>query len=356
MVRLNSGKRLFQLQITKVIIIGQFYNFAFIGTKAMHDLKNIYKEALRIRKIEQAIADNYQIQGQPQLMRCPIHLSIGQELLAAAFCSMLTVRDKLFSTHRCHAHYLAKGGSLNRMLAEIHGRSTGCIGGRGGSMHLTDIEVGMIASIPIVASAIPLAVGSALASLINGTSDISSVIFGDACVEEGVTHESMNFASVKKLPIVFVCENNLYSVYTNISERQPNRDLTLIGKAHDLPSFRCDGDSIDDLIDTFQEAVSITRNGDGPTFVVVDTYRWLEHCGPSYDNHLGYRSEAEFLEWRKKDGLESLSQRLMINNLLTKENQLFLESKINDEISEAFKFAINSPMPKPSDASNHIYA
>lgn len=322
----------------------------------MNDLLKIYKNSLRIRKIEQAIADNYQIQGQPQLMRCPIHLSIGQELLAVVFCSKLTVRDKLFSTHRCHAHYLAKGGSLERMMAEIHGKSTGCIGGRGGSMHLTDIEVGMIASIPIVASAIPLAVGSALASLIDGTSDISSVIFGDACLEEGVTHESMNFASVKKLPVVFVCENNLYSVYTNISERQPNRDLTLVGKAHDIPSFRCDGNSIDELINTFQEAVSITRNGSGPTFVVVDTYRWLEHCGPSYDNHLGYRSEAEFLKWRDKDGLELLSQRLMVSNLLTQECKILLETNIDDEIKEAFKFAVNSPMPKPSDASNHIYA
>jgi pyruvate dehydrogenase E1 component alpha subunit len=322
----------------------------------MNDLLKIYKDSLRIRKIEQAIADNYQVQGQPQLMRCPIHLSIGQELLATVFCSMLTLKDKLFSTHRCHAHYLAKGGSLDRMFAEIHGRLTGCVGGRGGSMHLTDIEVGMIASIPIVASAIPLAVGSALVSSIDDTSDLSSVIFGDACIEEGVTHESMNFASVKKLPVIFVCENNLYSVYTNISERQPNRDLTLIGKAHDIPSFRCDGNSIDQLIKTFQEVVSITRNGGGPTFVVVDTYRWLEHCGPSYDNHLGYRSEAEFLKWRNNDGLEILLQTLIIQNILDKDDLSIFESQIDNEIANAFKFAVTSPMPRPLDASSHIYA
>ena len=322
----------------------------------MNNLLKIYKDSLRIRKVEQAISDNYQVQGQPQLMRCPIHLSIGQELLAAVFCSMLTVQDKLFSTHRCHAHYLAKGGSLERMLAEIHGRATGCIGGRGGSMHLTDVKVGMIASVPIVASAIPLAVGSALTSLIDKQSDISSAIFGEACLEEGVTHESMNFASLKKLPVIFVCENNMYSVYTNISERQPNRDLTLIGKAHDIQSFRCDGNSSDELIDTFREAVSMTRNGGGPTFVVVDTYRWLEHCGPSYDNHLGYRSEVEFLKWQKKDGLEQLLQKLISSNILTIENQFLLEAEINHEIAKAFEFAVNSPMPKPADASTHIYA
>lgn len=322
----------------------------------MNNLLKIYKDSLRIRKVEQAISNNYQVQGQPQLMRCPIHLSIGQELLAAVFCSMLTVQDKLFSTHRCHAHYLAKGGSLERMLAEIHGRATGCIGGRGGSMHLTDVKVGMIASVPIVASAIPLAVGSALTSLIDKQSDISSAIFGEACLEEGVTHESMNFASLKKLPVIFVCENNMYSVYTNISERQPNRDLTLIGKAHDIQSFRCDGNSSDELIDTFQKAVSMTRNGGGPTFVVVDTYRWLEHCGPSYDNHLGYRSEVEFLKWQKKDGLEQLLQKLISSNILTIENQFLLEAEINHEIAKAFEFAVNSPMPKPADASTHIYA
>ena len=211
----------------------------------MSNLIEIYKETLRIRMIEFAIADNYQIKGKPQMMRCPVHLSVGQELLAAVYCSMLTKNDKLFSTHRCHAHYLAKGGSLKRMLAEMHGRSSGCVGGRGGSMHLTDIEVGMVSSIPIVASAIPLAVGSALVTSIEKKSDISTVIFGEACVEEGVTHESMNFASIKKLPVIFVCENNLYSVYTNIIERQPDREITLIGQAHKIPSFKCDGNNVD---------------------------------------------------------------------------------------------------------------
>jgi pyruvate dehydrogenase E1 component alpha subunit len=322
----------------------------------MSNLIEIYKETLRIRMIEFAIADNYQIKGKPQMMRCPVHLSVGQELLAAVYCSMLTKNDKLFSTHRCHAHYLAKGGSLKRMLAEMHGRSTGCVGGRGGSMHLTDKEVGMVSSIPIVASAIPLAVGSALATSIEKKSDISTVIFGEACVEEGVTHESMNFASIKKLPVIFVCENNLYSVYTNIIERQPDREITLIGQAHKIQSFKCDGNNVDELMTTFSNAVSLTRSGAGPTFVVIDTYRWLEHCGPSYDNDLGYRSEDEFLEWRKKDGLEKLENYLINKNMITVEMKKQMVDNINKEIAEGFEYALNSSMPSPSEASKYIYA
>jgi len=322
----------------------------------MKNLIGIYEESLRIRMIELSIAANYQVQNMPQSMRCPVHLSVGQELLAAVFCSMLKTSDKLFSTHRCHAHYLAKGGSLNRMLAEMHGRSTGCIGGRGGSMHLSDISVGMIASIPIVASAIPLAVGSALVSSINNTSEISSVIFGEACVEEGVTHESMNFASIRKLPVVFVCENNLYSVYTNISERQPDRDITLVGQAHNIPSFRCDGNDVEDLINAFSAAIAISRSGSGPAFVVIDTYRWLEHCGPGYDNHLGYRTETEFLKWRDGDGLIKLEILLRDKKLLTDQGLEDLEKKISEEISEGFKFALNSPTPTPADAGKFVYA
>jgi TPP-dependent pyruvate/acetoin dehydrogenase alpha subunit len=322
----------------------------------MKNLLNIYKICLRIRRIEQAIAKEYNVKGQIQQIRCPVHLSIGQELLAASFCSMLTINDKLFSTHRCHAHYLAKGGSLDLMMAEIYGKSTGCIGGRGGSMHLMDKSVNMIASIPIVASAIPLAVGSALNSFIDETSDVSAVIFGDACIEEGVSHESMNFASVKKLPVVFICENNLYSVYTNINDRQPKRSLVKIGIAHDIPSFECDGNNINDLNGTFMKALDVARSGNGPAYVVVNTYRWLEHCGPSLDNHLGYRKEEEYLKWKKEDGLKKLEQMLISKSFLSLEAKKNIEKNIYEEISKSFKFAINSPMPKPKDATKHVYA
>lgn len=319
-------------------------------------ISDVYLGALRIRMIEQAIARNYSPSGGEQKMRCPIHLSIGQELLAAAFCSQLATSDKLFSTHRCHAHYLAKGGSLKRMLAELHGRVDGCAGGRGGSMHLFDIAVGMIASIPIVASAIPLAVGAALSSKIDGTSDVSAVIFGDACLEEGVTHESMNYASLNKLPVIFLCENNLYSVYTKLADRQPNRDLMTIGQAHSVNSYRCDGNNVEQMLEVFSYAINGAKSGDGPAFVVVDTYRWLEHCGPNYDNHIGYRTPEEFELWRARDGLELLERKLIEEHILDKASVEQAIKDIATEIDDAFQFSLESPYPKPEFASRYVYA
>ena len=322
----------------------------------MIDFLKIYKSTLRIRMVEEAIANRYQVNGKEQKMRCPIHLSIGQEILATSICDNLKVSDKLFSTHRCHAHYLAKGGSLKRMLAEIHGKQTGCTGGRGGSMHLTDPEVGMILSVPIVASVIPLAVGSALADKINRCKDISVVIFGDACLEEGVLHESMNFASINKLPVLFICENNLYSVYTNIADRQPKRPLINLGIMHSIDSYECDGNEIDSLFNQSKSCINNIRNGLGPSLMVINTYRWLEHCGPNYDNHIGYRSESEFIEWQKKDGLKKLEIDLLKNGLIDEQILINIIKELSIEIDEAFKFAENSPYPSSEDASNFIYA
>jgi len=306
--------------------------------------------------VEEAIANRYQVNGTEQKMRCPIHLSTGQEILATSICDNLKNSDKLFSTHRCHAHYLAKGGSLKRMLAEIHGKQTGCNGGRSGSMHLADPEVGMIISVPIVASVIPLAVGSALADKINRCKDISVVIFGDACLEEGVLHESMNFASINKLPVFFICENNLYSVYTNVADRQPKRPLINLGIMHSIDSYECDGNEIDSLVNQSKLCINNIRNGLGPSLMVINTYRWREHCGPNYDNHIGYRSESEFIEWQKKDGLKKLEIHLLKNGLINEQILINIIKELSVEIDEAFKFAENSPYPSSEDASNFIYA
>ena len=192
----------------------------------------LYACMQRIRLVEEAISTRYV----EQEMRCPVHLSIGQEAAAAGVCLALETRDKVFSTHRSHAHYLSKGGDLRKMLAEIYGKATGCIGGRGGSMHIMDLDVNMVASIPIVGSCIPLAVGSALADSLDGRDNVSIAYLGDASVEEGVFHESANFAKLRDLPVLFVCENNLYSVYTQLHERQPDRPITSLAEAHGTPT------------------------------------------------------------------------------------------------------------------------
>lgn len=291
-------------------------------------------QMIRIRRIEEKIAELYS----DQQMRCPVHLSIGQEALAVAICSQLSKDDQIFSGHRAHAHYLAKGGSLKRMLAEIYGKSTGCCQGRGGSMHLTDIEIGFMASTPIVGSTIPIAVGASLTIKQKKEDKIVIVFFGDGAMETGVAYESINFAAVHSLPIIFVCENNFYSVYSPLSVRQPkNRQIVDLAKSHGIKSISLDSNDITDIIQqTKLLRNEIIEKKTGPAFMEVKTYRWLEHCGPNYDNDLGYRTEKEFLTEKNKD---------ILNILMNKKRKIIPEmfNKIDSEITEAFKFAFNSP-------------
>lgn len=311
----------------------------------------LHKEILYVRLVEEAIAERYK----DNEMRCPVHLSIGQEATAVGVCQALKISDKVFSTHRCHAHYLAKGGDLKRMLAEIYGKETGCCGGRGGSMHLTDDEKGMVVSVPIVSSNIPLAVGSALSSKIDSSDAVSVAFIGDGSLEEGVFHESVNFAQINKLPVLFVCENNLYSVYTPLNARQPERPLSDLGKAHNIVTFTADGNDVKAVLAVTTEAVAYARAGKGPAFLVFDTYRWREHCGPNYDNHIGYRAEDEFMGWKKKDPLELIRNEILEKKIINQEQIDTLENDLNKIINEAFDFAKSSPLPDPSEVAKFIY-
>lgn len=313
---------------------------------------DLFSGMLRIRLIEEAIADRYA----EQEMRCPVHLSIGQEAAAVGVCAALRADDRVFSTHRCHAHYLAKGGSLPAMLAEIYGKATGCIGGRGGSMHLQDPDVGLVASIPIVGGSIPLAVGSALADSLDKRDRVSVCFFGDATVEEGVFHESANFAALRSLPVLFVCENNLYSVYTPLHERQPDRPLVDLAAAHSMATFHVDGNDVDAVLAATEAAVAAARAGRGPSFLLLDTYRWREHCGPSFDNHIGYRTEDEYRHWRQSDPIARLQRSLVESGVDMAVEEVALAGRIRQEIDAAFQFAEASSLPAPSDAKEHVYA
>ena len=312
----------------------------------------MYQDMLRIRMIEEGIADRYA----DQEMRCPVHLSIGQEASAVGVGHALLHTDRVFSTHRCHAHYLAMDGNLNAMLAEIYGKAAGCIGGRGGSMHLSDPAKGLIASVPIVASSIPLAVGTALSDQIDGNKNVSVTFFGDASVEEGVFHESANFASLRKLPVLFVCENNLYSVYTPLKDRQPSRPLTELARAHGMNSIHADGNDVVAVFNAAQDAVARARGGEGPTFLLLDTYRWREHCGPGFDNHIGYRTEAEYEAWHAKCPIKTSREILMHQQMLSPSDEDAMVVGFRREIDMAFEFAKTSPLPEPSWASAHVYA
>ena len=196
-------------------------------------LLSLFRNLLRLRLIEEAIAAHYPRHE----MRCPVHLSVGQEAVAVGTASAFQHTDRIVSTHRGHAHYLAKGGDLTAMLCELYGKATGCTGGRGGSMNLCDLDAGVLLTLPLVGSSIPLGVGVALTEKQRGGNGICGVYFGDAALEEGVFHESANFASLKKLPVVFICENNLYAVYTHIAKRQPHRPLIEAARAHGIPAY-----------------------------------------------------------------------------------------------------------------------
>ena len=307
----------------------------------------LYRSMLRVRMIEQAIAAEYGHQE----MRCPVHLSIGQEVAAAAVCDVLTEEDWVLSSHRSHAHYLAKGGDLNRMIAELYGKATGCSGGFGGSMHLTDLTAGFIGATPIVGSSIPIAVGAALSVKQQGLDKVVVAFFGDGALETGVAHESMNFASVHQLPILFVCENNLYSVYSPLSVRQPpNRPLCELPRAHGVLADSIIGDDALAVLDRTERLVTTIREHSQPTFLEVGVYRWVEHCGHLEDDHLGYRPDAEIAEWQSRDALTALEREIPAN---VKES---MTAEIEQEITQAFEFARQSEFPSADALETKVYA
>lgn len=304
-------------------------------------MRQLYWHMLRIRLVEERIAELYP-DGE---MRCPVHLCIGQEAVAAGVCAALKPEDVVMSGHRAHGHYLAKGGNLKRMLAELYGRATGCCGGCGGSMHLIDLSVNFLGSTPIVASTVPVATGVAWAAKLQDVWHATVVFMGEAAAEEGVWHESLNFAVLHKLPIIYVCENNLYSVYTPLAERQPRRSLAGVAQAYGLEAYAGDGNDAVFVYTAAQQARTHAMRGDGPVFMEFATYRWREHCGPNYDNDLGYRSQNEFAAWQARDPLPMLARRWREAGAYDYVALAAMKHEIDQEIDAAVAFAKDSPLP-----------
>jgi pyruvate dehydrogenase E1 component alpha subunit len=316
------------------------------------DSLSLLRAMLRIRRIEEALAERYS----EQEMRCPMHLCIGQEAIAVGVCAALMADDVAFGNHRAHGHYLAKGGNLNAMVAELYGRSTGCCGGRGGSMHLIDLDAGFMGSTPIVGGTVPLAVGAAWAAALQGKKRVSVIFFGDGCFEEGVLHESMNFAALHRLPVLFICENNEFSVYTRLAERQPTRPIYKLAEAHGMAAYAGDGNDIEEVCRIAATAVEKARRGQGPQFIELHTYRWREHCGPNFDDDLKYRSDAEIAGGRKDCPIARFQAKLIQGepSIVSRFEQF--ENDIRQEIVAAFEFALASPKPSIDDAGERIYA
>ncbi|HKW93658.1 MAG TPA: thiamine pyrophosphate-dependent dehydrogenase E1 component subunit alpha [Methylomirabilota bacterium] len=307
-------------------------------------LVDLYLTMRRIRRAEETIAALYP----EQEIRCPTHLSIGQEAGAAGVCLALRITDTAVSTHRCHAHYLAKGGDLRAMFAELYGRATGCCGGKGGSMHLTAPEVGMLGASAIVAGSVPLAVGTALAARMAGTDEVAVAFFGDAAMEQGVTHESLALAALRRLPVLFVCENNLYATNTPLRTRQAGTDMAPRAAGHWLPGATVDGNDVVAVYHAAKAAVERARRGRGPTLIEVKTYRFREHVGPHYDIDLGYRTQAELDRWMAREPVAALARRLERAGVLTVERRQALDAQVEAEVADAVAFAKASPFPEPA--------
>ncbi|HTE64675.1 MAG TPA: thiamine pyrophosphate-dependent dehydrogenase E1 component subunit alpha [Candidatus Binatia bacterium] len=314
--------------------------------------RRLLREMIRIRTIEQTIADLYP-EGE---MRTPTHFSIGQEAVAVGVCAALRSDDVVYSGHRCHAHYLAKGGDLAGMVAELYGRETGCAHGRGGSVHLNDPDAGFIAASAILGQTMAAAVGSALAFRMDGLDRVAVTFFGDGTVEEGIFHESLNFAVVKRLPVLFACENNGYSTHTRLGVRQPaNVSIHARAASYGMPSACVDGNDVFAVSSAAREAVERARRGEGPSFLECITYRWREHVGPLWDYDKGYRTKTEVDEWIARCPIKRATERLVAEGTCSADDVARMERDCQEEVDRAVAAAKAAPFPAVQDLTAGTY-
>jgi TPP-dependent pyruvate/acetoin dehydrogenase alpha subunit len=309
--------------------------------------EKIYRSLYRIRRIEEEVVRVYPTDK----VKSPIHLSIGQEAVSVGVCEALRTDDIVFGTYRNHAVYLAKGGDVKKMVAELYGKATGCAKGKGGSMHLVDVAMGVMGGSAVVGTTIPQAVGYAFGLKLQQSDRIVVSFFGDGAVEEGAFHESLNFAALKKLPIIFVCENNFYAIHSRQEARQSPPDICTLARAYGMTAERIENNDVLTIHETITKAVGDLRGGAaGPRFFECMTYRWKEHVGPAGDFQAGYRSYEEARPWVEGDQVKRIGQ------MIGPEARGHIEKEVETEIAEAFAFAEASPFPEPSELFTDVFA
>lgn len=309
-----------------------------------------YQQLILIRKTEEKIVELYP-QGE---MRCPTHLCMGEEAIAVGVCANLKPTDQIMSFYRSHGHFLAKGGNLKKMLAEIYGKSTGILGGRGGSMLLADPKHGIIGASAIVGGGLPIATGLAWANKLKKNKKVAVCFFGDAAVEEGVFHESLNFASLQKLPIVFVCENNFYAVHSPLHQRRAADNIIEHTKGYAMSGVRIDGNDVPLVLKTAKRAIDRARRGLGPTLLECRTYRLRGHI-ESFLESTEYRSKKEITFAKNNDPVRKFTTQLLKTKLATKMELKKIDMRVIREISEAVQFAKTSPYPKLNTIFSYVY-
>ncbi len=320
----------------------------------MHDqaqLERLYKSMLLIREVEAYIARIYSTDA----IKSPVHLSIGQEATAVGVCDAMNQDDILSHTYRCHATYLAKGGDLPKMMAELYGKRDGCAGGKAGSMHLIDMEHGVLGASAVVGTTIPIAVGYAMAmkreAEHSGKQRVVVCFFGDGATEEGCFIESINFAALRKIPVLFVCENNRLAIHTPLERRWSTEKICERVATYNLPTYKVDDGDVLKIREATLKALEEIRAGKGPVFMELATYRWLEHVGPGDDHHEGYRDQEEYKRWKEADQIKRLADQLGEAKVAR------IQQEVSDAIQEAIAFAEASPYPTTTeDLYRHVYA
>ena len=309
-------------------------------------LLNDYRAMRRIRRTEEKIVEIYHTDK----VKSPVHLSIGQEALAVASMKALATDDVVFSNYRGHAHYLARGGSLQHMWAELYGKATGYSAGKAGSMHLMDMNVNFMIASAIVTSAIPNAVGYALAEKMNGSGNIVACYHGDGAVDEGVFWESLNFASLHNLPILFICENNRFAIYSHQFSRMKGDMITERARAFGLEAKRVEDMRFEAYEEGCKTAADYVRSGAGPCLIECMTYRWRDHVGPGDDHDRGFRNKEMLAKMVASDEVERLGK------MLSDAEKVAIDAEVEIELAAALEFAETSPFPDESHLMSNTYA
>lgn len=314
-------------------------------------VSRLYKKMSLIRRFELRLAEIYHTDA----IKSPVHLSVGQESIAVAICDPLENDDLVSNTYRCHATYIAKGGDLNEMMAELYGKATGCAGGKAGSMHLVDMKHGIMGASAVVGTTIPVAAGYAMALKMQanktGKQRVVVSVFGDGATEEGCFYETLNFASLHKLPILFVCENNRLAIHTPLEKRWATEKLCERVATYGIQTKKVTDSDVFMLRDTVAEAISYLRQPNaGPYFIECSTYRWLEHVGPRDDHSDNYRDLNEYRRWKENDQIERLGS--MLDATIRKQ----LDDEISAEIAASEAFAEKSPYPADEELYRNVYA
>ena len=305
-----------------------------------------YRSLYRIRRVEEEIVRIYP----SDKIKSPVHLSLGQEAVSVGVCEALGPDDTVFGSYRCHAMYLAKGGGLNQMMAELYGKVTGSARGKAGSMHLVDAPHGIMGASAVVGTTIPQAVGFAYALKLQRKNSVVVSFFGDGATDEGVFYESLNFAALKELPIIFVCENNSYAIHTHQLSRQRYANICDRVRPLGMPAESIE-DDVFKVHERVKSAVQALRNGgSGPFFFECMTYRWKEHVGPNDDFQLGYRTAEDAEPWFKNDQVKRLA------GMIELELRIQIEKEVEDEIRSAIAFAETSPFPGEAELYDHVVA